>query len=90
MNKFEQLRKLADLGQAMEPTDEVNLTWEELAQSLGVKVGEDGNLNGVDMFNACLQVQSNEAVQALPTEQRVRVIRSVGDALSALQSGSLE
>ena len=86
---WERMRKAADLGEAMEPSEEANLSWGELAGTLGVLPNEEGNLNGIDLFNACLNVQGNEAVQALPDADRVRVIRSAAAALDALRSGNL-
>lgn len=81
---------LADLNEAAELTDEANLTWEELAQVLGVDVDKNGCFNNLELINACLGVMSNEAVRALPQEKRIRVIRSAGDALSVLVYGGKE
>lgn len=56
-----------------------------MAEILGVKPKENGSLDGVKLFSACLNVQANSAVQALPKDQRLRVIKSVADALEALR-----
>jgi len=89
VRRVELLRALVDLEVVADYEGE-NLTWEELAKALGVEPNEAGNLDGVELFNACLGAMSNPEVRALPTEQRLRVIRSAADALGALRSGSLE
>jgi len=62
------------------------LKYGELAQLLGIPT--DGEtVSGVDFFNACMGVQSNEAVQALPYEERIRAIASAGAAMNELQFG---
>lgn len=80
------LRNLADLEGAVQYEGE-NLTWEELADTLGVKRNSEGNIPGIELANACLRVGENPAVQLLPTEQRLRVIRSATDALGSLLGG---
>ncbi len=63
------------------------LTYGELATLLGVPT--DGEtLNGVDFFNACWGVQTNEAVQALPYPERIKAIASASAAMSEMQFGS--
>jgi len=89
IRRVEFLRTLIDLEAATDYEGE-NLTWEELAEALGIEPNEEGSLNGVELFDACLGAASNPRVQALPTEQRLRVIRSAADALTALRSGTLE
>jgi hypothetical protein len=84
----QQLRDLADLEEAIESSAEPNMSWEELTKALGLPVGTNGQPNMVDLFNACWHVQSNPAVQALPTQERIRVIRSAADAMSYLRSGN--
>ena len=79
--------RLTDLKQAMDPTQEPNMTYGDLIGLLGVPLQEDGSVKSVDFINACMGVQSHEAVQGLPDDQRIRVIRSAADAISALMSG---
>ena len=78
--------ELVELLLASELTDDDNMTWEELAQLLGVAINEEGEFDGVVMFNACLSAQSNPALQALSLRERVRVIKSAGDAMDSLWS----
>lgn len=76
------VRQLADLEAASE-FDGENLTYQELANALGVSTRGD-NINTVDLVNACLSVGSNPAIRRLPTAERVRVISSAAGALEEL------
>jgi hypothetical protein len=62
------------------------LTWQELTTRLGVKINENGNLPGIELFNACLDVLSNPNLATLSHEERIRTIRSAADALTSLRS----
>ncbi len=87
--QHEELRDLVDLIEAAEESEEEFLTWIELATALGVEPKEDGDLDGIELFNACLNAQGNPKVKQLSHNERIRVIRSAAAALSALQSGNL-
>lgn len=76
---------LKDLMEAMEPTSEENMTGLELAKVLGVPLGANGEPDLVDFFNACIGVQTNEAVQQLPHDQKIRVIRTAAAALDHMR-----
>jgi hypothetical protein len=86
MNKYDAARSLIDLQQAREEqTDVPNMTGAELATTLGLELDANGECDLTTFFNACLGVLSNEAVQQLPQEVRLRVIRSAADALSIMR-----
>ncbi len=77
---------LSELGEAEEcQSEEGNLTWLELADILGVKHMGD-SIPTVDFFNACLAVQDNAAVRALPKAERLRVIHTAIDVINAMNS----
>ncbi len=76
------LRGLADLEAATEYEGE-NLTYGELAQVLGLNT-EGETLSTVDLINACMGVNENPVVQALPAEQRIKVISSAAGAIEEL------
>lgn len=79
---------IKDLANAINTEgSEPNLTWIELADALGVEKNAEGNLPGNKLANACLHVQFNPKVMALPEKERLRVIRSAAGALGALRSG---
>ncbi len=78
---------ILEMHEAMKLSSEENMTWEELANALGIEPKENGNIPGPELFNACMAVQDNPAVQALPKEQRLRVIRTAIDALGELRMG---
>ena len=78
------LRNLAELAEA-EAYQGEGLTWLELANRLGVKVNEKGNLPGGELFNACLHVQTNPNLVSFSHEERIRTIRAASDALTALR-----
>ncbi len=80
---YRKLAYLADLEAASQLEGEI-LTWKELAGALGVEPNEQGNLNGIDLTNACLGLEKNLLVQQLPTKRRLMVIKSVAAALSNL------
>lgn len=83
-NPYDFARNLLDLQESMETTEEQNLTWEELASILGVRPNAKGNLDSVELINACMHVQGNEAISALPKAERLRVIRGAAGALDHL------
>lgn len=45
-NPYSAMRNAIDLMEVAEETEEENLTWKELADLLGVKPKENGNLDG--------------------------------------------
>jgi hypothetical protein len=66
---------------------EPNLTGEELAKLLGVTERPDDPNFVVTFFNACIKVQTNPTVQALPDSERVRAIRSAMHAMGMILGG---
>ena len=64
------------------------LTDEELAVLLDIPIQENGMFNGVDMFNACWEVQNNPKVLALQGDERLRAIRSATVMMGRLQFGN--
>ena len=87
MNQYETMRRLADLGESMEPTDEVNMTGLEVAELLGFDISDPDKINLTDLANACLGIQSNEQVMTLPKPQRLRAIRSAAGVLDMIVYG---
>ena len=83
------VKRATDLLWAMMDSDEPNLSWDELITLLGVAKDSEGNVSGLELFNACMNVQNNPAVLALPDKERIRAIRSAADALTALRSGQM-
>ena len=79
------LFKVLDLEQAAKPTDEPNLTGIELAKLLGVPLNDkELPADWTEMANACLHIQSNEAVNKLPMPERIRALRTATALLDQL------
>lgn len=79
----EQLERAVDLLEAMytdpKPT---KMTGLDLAKFFELPIQENGQPNWTDFLNACLHVQRNEKVQALPDDERIQIIQLAAACLS--------
>lgn len=62
------------------------LTWADLADLVGITPKEDGSLPGVEMYNACMSIQSNPKYQSLPDDKRHQALASAAAAMDEIWS----